>query len=145
MRMPNKCYAYFYVAGSFQPTQITEKVGVAPTKSSMEGVPIQTSQMVRKSSRWELHSRLEKTMTLESHVSDVLDQLDANSHAFTQLSNELGGVMELVGYFHDYYPGLTFERGIIERLAGYSLSVDCDFYYLVGENEDSSLPNAKGS
>ena len=33
----NKCYAYFYVAGSFHPAQITERVGINPTKSSLEG------------------------------------------------------------------------------------------------------------
>jgi len=138
----NKCYAYFYVAGSFHPAQITERVGINPTKSSLEGDAIERMQMVRKCSRWQLHSRLETTATLEQHVSDVLAQLDENGNAFKQLSAELGGVMELVGYFHAYYPGLTFERDVIERLAEYSLSVDCDFYYPSDEGKDSPPPEA---
>ena len=73
---------------------------------------------------------------------DVLTQLDENRNAFKQLSAELGGVMELVGYFHAYYPGLTFERDVIGRLAEYSLSMDCDFYYLSDEGRDSSTPGA---
>ena len=97
---------------------------------------------MRKCSRWELHSRLETTATLEEHVVDVLTQLDENRDAFKQLSAELGGVMELVGYFHAYYPGLTFERDVIERLAGYSLSMDCDFYYLSDGGQDSPAPGA---
>jgi hypothetical protein len=36
--------------------------------------------------------------------------------------------MGLVGYFYDYYPGLVFEREIVERLAKYGLTVDFDFY-----------------
>ena len=43
--------------------------------------------------------------------------------------------MELVGYFHEYYPGLTFESSILKRMASYSLSIDCDFYYLADDNE----------
>jgi hypothetical protein len=79
---------------------------------------------------------------LEEHVVDVLTQLDEKRNAFKQLSADLGGVMELVGYFHAYYPGLTFERDVIERLAEYSLSMDCDFYFLSGEGGDSPSPVA---
>jgi hypothetical protein len=37
--------------------------------------------------------------------------------------------MKLVAEFHDY-PGVHFERDIVEGLALYALSVDFDFYYL---------------
>jgi hypothetical protein len=77
---------------------------------------------------------------LEEHVVDVLTQLDERKDAFKKLSIELGGVMELVGYFHAYYPGLTLERDVIERLAEYSLSMDCDFYFISEEVEDSPGP-----
>jgi hypothetical protein len=130
----NKCYAYFMVSGSFDPAQITERMGVNPTESSLEGELIKGSKMVRKCSRWILRSHLDTTATLEQHVSDVLAQLDAKKREFRQLSAELGGVMELVGYFHADYPGLTFERDVVARLSEYSLSVDCDFYYLASED-----------
>jgi hypothetical protein len=140
MTKANKCYAYFHVAGSFDPAQITERVGINPTESSLEGSVIERTQMVRKCSRWELRSRLETTATLEEHVVDVLTQLDKNKDGFKALSAELGGVMELVGYFHAYYPGLTFESDVIARLAEYSLSMDCDLYYLSEEGGDSPTP-----
>jgi hypothetical protein len=65
---------------------------------------------------------------LEQHITDVLDQLDLNSAAFERLSSEMDGVLELVGYFSSYYPGLVFDREMVKRLARYSLSVDFDFY-----------------
>ena len=129
----NKCYAYFMVFGSFHPARITERVGINPTESCLEGEPVKGTKVVRKSSRWILSSRLDTTATLEQHVADVLTQLDAKKDKFRQLSAELGGIMELVGYFYADYPGLTFERDVIARLSEYSLSVDCDFYYLAGE------------
>src|ERR1700730_4750025 len=128
MKKPNECYAYFCVLGSFDPDQITERVGVKPTKSFLEGDPIPKSAATRKDSMWALYSRLERTSSLEQHVTDVLEQLDANKSAFEKLSNELGGTLELVGYFHSSYPGLVFDRDIVQRLAQYSLSVDFDFY-----------------
>jgi hypothetical protein len=129
MDKTNECYAYFSVAGTFEPAEITWRVGIAPTRSCREGEIVSSTQIPRKCSRWQLHSRLEKSASLEAHVSDVLGQLDANPRAFEQISGEFGGVMELVGYFYDYYPGLHFEREIVTRLAQYSLCVDCDFYF----------------
>jgi hypothetical protein len=128
MKKPNECYAYFCVSGSFEPDQITERVGLKPTESSREGELIPKSTMRRKVSRWSLHSRLERSSSLEQHITDVLDQLDLNSAAFERLSSEMDGVLELVGYFSSYYPGLVFDREMVKRLARYSLSVDFDFY-----------------
>jgi hypothetical protein len=128
MNEQNECYAYFCVRGSFDPKQITDRLGVEPTKTFMEGELISKSSMTHKTSLWALYSRLERTSSLEQHINDVLDQLDLNGSRFEALSNELDGVLELVGYFNAYYPGLVFERGLVQRLARYSLSVDFDFY-----------------
>jgi hypothetical protein len=133
VKKTNKCYAYFMVSGSFDPAQITERVGINPSESGLEGDSIKGSKMRRKCSRWILRSRLDTTASLEEHVSDVLSQLDAKPEAFRSLSAELGGVMELVGYFNAYYPGLNFESNLITRLSDYHLSMDCDFYYQADE------------
>jgi hypothetical protein len=99
---------------------------------------IPRTQTPLKCSRWDLHSRLDRSASLEAHVSDVLAQLDANASSFKQLSSEFGGVMELVGYFYDDYPGLHFEREVVMKLAQYSLSVDCDFYLRNAAGEEGS-------
>jgi hypothetical protein len=135
MTKENECYAYFTVAGSFDPDEITRRVGVAPTEYSREGDLIPRSDRVRDFSRWILRSRLERTKPLESHVRDVLDQLDTSRTAFKESSAEFEGVMQLVAYFHRDYPGLSFERGLIERMAEYSLSMDCDFYFYYLQSE----------
>ena len=121
------------VAGEFDPAQLTKRTGITPTETSIEGDPIRGSKMLHKCSRWILRSRLDTTASLEEHVSDVLSQLDAKPEAFRSLSAELGGVMELVGYFNAYYPGLNFESSFITRLSDYHLSMDCDFYYQADE------------
>jgi len=63
-------------------------------------------------------------------VKDVLNQLDANKSEFEQLSREFDGTMELVGYFLKIRPSIHFEQQVVERIARYGLSIDCDFYNL---------------
>ncbi len=134
----DQCYAYFHIAGSFDPAKITAIVGILPTQTCMEGEVIPRSQKRRKCSHWELHSRLSRSAALEEHVSDVLDQLDSNKDGFRKLSVEHGGTMELVGYLQDY-PGIFLERAIIERLAQYALSLDCDLY--IRSSADDTSPD----
>jgi hypothetical protein len=121
-------YAYFHVRGSFDPDEITRKVAKNPTETAREGDAIGGSSKKRPCSLWALHSRLERTAPLEEHVRDVLDQLDTNREAFETLSRELGGTMELVGYFREREPGVALEREIVQRMAKYALMLDCDFY-----------------
>ena len=138
MAKENEYYAYFTVVGSFEPDEITRKVGVTPTKCWCEGDLNPRSGLKYSFSRWILRSRLETAASLETHVTDVLDQLDSNRTTFREISIELGGVMELVAYFYRDYPGLSMEHDLIQRMAEYSLSIDCDFYWMQsGDREDS--------
>jgi hypothetical protein len=138
MTEENRCYAYFTVVGDFDPKSITERVGVSPSDTWGKGDLHPRTHAERKFSRWSLRSRLETTQPLEAHISDVLDQLDANSTAFKELSMKRGGGMQLVAYFHMFDPGVHLERELVQRLANYSLSVDCDFYYLYSDSREDT-------
>ena len=127
MQEPDTWYAYFHVRGSFAPDDVTRRVGVTPTKTASEGGAIGTSKN-RPCSLWALHSRLGGSAPLEEQVKDVLGQLDANKTAFGELSRELGGTMQLVGYFRDVNPGIHFDLETVSRIAEYDLCIDCDFY-----------------
>ena len=138
MSEENKCYAYFTVVGSFDPESITNRVGVNPTDSWRVGDLNPRNSLERKFSRWSLRSRLATSESLEAHIADVLNQLDANTTSFKEISITESGGMQLVGYFHSLYPGLHFEREMIQRLGEYGLSVDCDFYYLYSDGREDT-------
>ena len=127
MLKEGECYAYFMVAGSFDPDAVSQRVGMAPTERWRKGDLNPRTNRERGFSRWILGSRLGKTSPFEKHVQDVLDHMDMNRTAFRKTSIELGGTMQLVGRFHAGLPVLTFERSIVERMAEYALSLDCDF------------------
>ena len=127
MTCPDTWYAYFHLRGSFNPAEITERLGIVPTNAVKEGEPGRSGRPVQ-CSRWELRSRLADTAELESHVADVLEQLDANRDGFIHLSRDFGGTMQLVGYFKEREPRVHFKRETVRRIAQYGLCIDCDFY-----------------
>lgn len=134
----NEQYAYFTVTGYFDPADITERVGVAPTESWRKGDVHRGNRFERKFSRWSLHSRLDKTAELEDHIRDVLAQLDQHVEQFQAVSSEFGGCMQLVGYFKVQYPGLHFDKDIVRGLAKYTLRVDFDLYFLYSDQREDT-------
>ncbi len=138
MTEPNEQYAYFSITGDFDPAEISQAVRGAPTESWQKGDVNPRTQLERKFSRWSLHSRLARSCELETHIADVIEQLSGNRSEFKNLSLKYDGVMQLVGYFKTNYPGLHLDRGLVELLAEYALSVDFDFYYLYSDDREDS-------
>jgi hypothetical protein len=134
MGKPDTWYAYFHVMGSFEPADITARVGVAPTHAVREGEPGRYNQR-QPCSRWELRSRCDSSAAIELHVKDVLNQLDQNKCEFQELSRQFGGTMEVVGYFDAVEPGIHFDGEMVRRIGEYGLAIDCDFY-----NSRASIP-----
>lgn len=130
MSEPNRQYAYFSLHGQFDPADITAAVSTAPSEAWRKGDVHPTRKFERKFSHWSLRSRLAESEPIEAHIRDVLSQLQGNATAFSKVSKEHSGCMQLVGFFHDGYPGLTFEQDIVYGLAQFHLAVDFDFYNL---------------
>jgi hypothetical protein len=130
MSEPSKQYAYFTITASFAPEEITRRTGVSPTESWRKGDLHPKRRMERKFNRWSLRSRLTTDYSLENHIRDVLAQLEQNPSEFQKLTQEFSGCMQLVGYFHEGYPGLHFDTALVQGLAKYGLSIDFDFYQL---------------
>jgi hypothetical protein len=138
MTKPNETYAYFTVTGDFDPTEISRLSGATPTECWLKGDINPRTRMERKFSRWSLYSRLEHTREIEAHIADVIEQLGERKKRFVDLSSRFGGQLQLVGYFNTGYPGIHFERQLVESIAEYSLSVDFDFYYLYSDIREDS-------
>ncbi len=132
--MTNTAYAYFAIYGDFDPTEITQVTGVTPTDVWVKGQMRAGRSM--QLSMWKLVSTLGQDRPLEEHIRNVLARLDTKADAFRCVSRQFDGTMHLVAEFLDW-PGLHFERDIIDGLANYALAVDFDFYSLSSsERED---------
>lgn len=139
MSRPNEQHAYFTLSGDFDPEEITRRAGVTPDRCWRAGDLHPLTRMERKASRWSLESRLSRSEPIEAHIADVLDRLDEYPVKFTELACEFDGGMQVVGYFHARYPGLSFDAGLMARLGAYPLWLDLDFYDLWSDSrEDTS-------
>jgi len=120
------------------PEEVSSALCLSPSKSWRAGDP-HTAHRVpgkkREESFWCIESRLPRDaqVDFETHVNDVLAQLEPCFAAAASLSRQHDGVMELVGYFHKSYPGLWIDAATMQRLAALGVRLDCDFYYLAEE------------
>ena len=128
MQKPDSWYAYFHIRGSFDLDDITRRTSVAPTKTARQGDAIGDGSKERPCSLWALYSRLEPSASLENHVTDVLQQLDANHEAFEKLGREFDCTLQLVGSFRNVNPGVHFDSETLQKAATYGVAIDCDFY-----------------
>ncbi|MBI5382141.1 MAG: DUF4279 domain-containing protein [Opitutae bacterium] len=134
----NECYAYFALRGfPMKPEEVSTALSLKPSDTWSAGDPHRVPGKKREYNYWRIESRIarEARVDLEDHVKDVLAQLAPCFDVAATLSKQYQGLMELVGYFHEYYPGLNFEPTTMQQLAALGVSVDCDFYYLA-PNED---------
>jgi hypothetical protein len=135
----NKSYAYFCVQEfSFDPDEITRRVGLQPTDSWRKGDVHPKTRLERSMNRWMLHSRLDRLEELEMHVKDVLAQLDSRKEAFLSVCSECSAYLQLVGYFYVYYPGFHLDQEDTRRIGQYNLALDCDFYYIYSDKREGT-------
>jgi hypothetical protein len=138
MTKDNEQYAYFTVVGDFDPKAITGRLGIQPSESWEKGSRNERTHFERKFSRWSLCSRLDRSATLEEHVQDVLHQTCDHAAAIREIGQEFKSWLQLVGYFHNDYPGFGLDSSLISGLALLNVGIDCDFYYLYSQEREDS-------
>ena len=138
MTQTNKYRAYFSVSGDFDPAEITALLGMAPSDSWKKGDVSPKTRLERKCGRWSLYSRLTGASSLEEQIADVIQRLEPHVEAISDLGTKFETVMQLVGYFHSYYPGFALDQETIVKLARLRLGIDCDFYYLYSDEREDS-------
>lgn len=138
MTKDNEYYAYFTVVGEFDPANITVGIGLQPTDCWRKGDRNEKTHLERKFSRWNLYSRLDRSVAMEQQLTDVVEQLEQVGDAIRQVRAELSAYIQLVGYFYIDFPGLVFEPSLILRLAALNIGFDCDFYYMYSDKREDS-------
>ncbi len=126
------------------PEEVSAALGLKASKSWRAGDPHDAHRIPGKkidSSLWRVESRIPRDAeaSFEDHVKDVLDQLAPRFDVAVGLSRAHRGLIELVGYFHRYYPGLHFAPATLGRLCELGVEMDCDFYFLAPDEEEPNL------
>lgn len=129
----DETYAYFAVVGLGKSSVVTEILGVKPTKEFSEGDPNQFKQMrPYKSMKWRLISRLEKEGaihdSLESHVADVLTQVEGFKDKLSLLGDTYEAYIQCVSYHNGANLGFGLSRSVVKRIAKLGIGIDFDLY-----------------
>jgi hypothetical protein len=138
MTKPNTYHAYFTLVGDFNPSDISARLGMLPSRSWNKGEINAETELERNHSRWSLNSRLSETETLEKQVADVLEQLQPHASAIADVLASIDGLVQLVAYFYTGYTGFGLEANVVDDLAQMKLGIDCDFYYLYSDEREDS-------
>ena len=126
-------YAYFYVCDfTGEPSSITDKLKINPTKTARKGDVIRPSQKLREFNSWEIHSPLNRSeIFLDVHIKAVLEIIEPKREQILEL--QLQGCtigINCVGYYTDTHPGFGLSAELLSRLAVFSLNLDFDLYCL---------------
>jgi hypothetical protein len=138
MQKPNEYRAYFTITGELDPDALTSLLGLQPSSAWRKGSVNERTGLVRKANRWNLASRLDGSNSLEDQIEDVLAQIRPVGDKVSSLLTKFEGWIQLVGYFHENFPGLTLNPGSMIELASLNLGMDFDFYYLYSDAREDS-------
>jgi len=134
----NEFKAYFTITGDFDPSEMTERIGLSPSESWKKGDRNEVSHMERKFSRWSVYSRLDLSRPVVEHMRDVLQQIEPYSAKLKPEISRFEAGMQTVAYFHQESPWFHFDADVVTGCASLGLSIDCDFYTLYSDRREDS-------
>lgn len=114
--------------GSFDPTEISDALGLEPTIYGRKGEIRSRSRPPRRNSVWILSSPLVAHEPLQKHLEWLLERLESRADAILAVSKKYS-----VDFFCGFSSesgqgGCTFEAPLLERLARLKLPLVLDLY-----------------
>lgn len=126
--MSTRQFVEFCITGTrISPDEITELLGVVPTRIWRLDEPIQDTMLRRKHNGWCLTKRHESA-ELADLVKSLLNELLPNAETITRICSDYELDCELccVAYVINQAPAINFDREIIRGLAQLGATLDID-------------------
>jgi len=113
------------------PSDITNVLGVRPTKTWRKGDRIQKSALLEKENGWSIESDKAPAEQLSELIRRVVASLKGSKDKLAIVSKNCYTQLSLVLYVHgDERPELHLDADIVQRLAELGAHVDADMYFL---------------
>lgn len=123
----------------YDPTVVTQAMGVAPTTAWIKGAPITNARGGKQThSRWVLQSTLPLTEPIEAHFDNLLPQLENRRDAVAEVVSRFEASLCVAAYWYEVNPGFQLTANTIRRVAALGLEVDFNLYYLGGSGSPGS-------
>lgn len=122
---------YFILTGKdLNPEAITDKLGIAPTKTFRAGELIQPKASPRwRQNGWLLESKLHKSAELEEHIEFIFERLQPCWNILKELGQIYESAFDCAIYVYEYVPALCWEKNIVKKVAELNARIDVDLIY----------------
>jgi len=129
--MSTKITVHFTLTGRFNPDNVSEKLGISPTKTWRLGEPIQKTLLSYKHDGWCLSSDEVDTLDLDEQFTKIWNIIQPYNSTIVDICDELNLHAEIacaVDVEDDQYPVLHFKRESIKRISELNAEIDIDIY-----------------
>ena len=122
-------YAYFWVADfNCEPTEITDTIGLEPTRVVLKGEPLKNGK-TRRRSFWEFHSSLPRSEAFQdAHLTNLMAELLPRVGSITEVGSRYAIGIDCVGYYTNVNPSFHMSAELIQQCAKLGVSIDFDLY-----------------
>jgi hypothetical protein len=120
-------YAYISITGTGNATEITELLGLKPTKSwnvgdsRKQGPPYEFSH-------WSFESAAFEKDLLDEALEAVVQFIEEKKLNLLQLPQDFQTCIQCVGYHETSSPGFHLSAELVEKVGRLSLPIDFDLY-----------------
>jgi hypothetical protein len=112
------------------PEQMTEEIGINPSKSWHKGDIRPKTCIKEKNNGWELQSCLAHEAPLVEHIDYLLSVIKPVHKQFQNLTQKYYAQLSCIVYFDEELPELSFDKYLLKQLTDLNLSLDIDIYNL---------------
>jgi pyruvate formate-lyase activating enzyme-like uncharacterized protein len=130
--------AYVLTRFGCEPDQISEILGIQPTKAWKKGELIGKSILRRKQNGWELKIQIPDSEDLDEHITELLKKLSPAWEKVINLNQLYYAEISCVVYSYEAQgPGLHLDKKTLKQMAELNAEVDLDYYSLYEPPEKS--------
>src|SRR3954470_910800 len=117
--MATRILAALTLTGAFDPTDISRRLGLSPSKTARCGERIGKSALRYKFDLWSISTDKRESLALEEQVREILAQVGTSANTIKTICDELSIDVELACavYVQGQVPSMTFSSKTVAQLA----------------------------
>jgi hypothetical protein len=130
--MATQILAALTLTGTFNPTEISRRLGLSPSKTARCGERIGKSALRYKFDLWSISTDKRDSLALEEQVREILARVGTSANSIRMVRDELSIYVELACavYVQGQAPSMTLSPETVAQLAELGAGVDIDLYVI---------------
>jgi len=121
--------------GDFDPDEVTDALGIEPTKTWRIGDPIQNTLLKRKHNGWSVATSREESLDLGKQIRDLLRRLEPTFSSIATLRDrvDLNVEVSCAIYIYGETPSMHLDRETLSMIERLDAEIDFDLYVYIKE------------